>query len=285
MTLKALTQKVAELERIIHMLRNAPREENDKRIGPEHTTANEHNSTHGKVPLPTKIPPAPANSGKADKPWYKTGNGWKIALEIVAIPFAIGYAVVTYWQWHDLGTHFAFEQRAWLKADVTYPDSIPSVGSVVQSSITITNIGKSVSLHILADVGVEIVASRSAPLLVLTDPDNRGEYHVFFPNQHDDAPVYAMDLGEYSNRRHPLTVAEYTRLLGGDAYLVTFGQVLYTDSFGSHWTRFCAWKTYTSDRDKVTYTGFNASSCARFNAVGDGDAPPLGMIAIPNPRR
>ena len=36
------------------------------------------------------------------KPWYQTLDGWKLRLEIFAIPFVMLYAVVSYLQWRDL---------------------------------------------------------------------------------------------------------------------------------------------------------------------------------------
>jgi hypothetical protein len=39
---------------------------------------------------------------------------WKSALEVIAIPFAIGYAIISYFQWRDAAHNFRGDERAWL---------------------------------------------------------------------------------------------------------------------------------------------------------------------------
>jgi hypothetical protein len=76
------------------------------------------------VPTPN-VPSSPRNPAKPEQPWYKTFKGWKpkleaakIILELIAIPFAVGYAVITYNQWQDLRR----EQRAWIKSQISLPE-------------------------------------------------------------------------------------------------------------------------------------------------------------------
>jgi alkyl hydroperoxide reductase subunit AhpC len=72
------------------------------------------NLNDGLSSLDTNLPPAASDSKQSHKPWYKTGQGWKAAIEIIGIAFAVGYAIVTYLQWQDLRHNFIVDERAWL---------------------------------------------------------------------------------------------------------------------------------------------------------------------------
>ena len=100
---------------------HAPREQNDASPTPHHATTHENNTASRESTLLTQVPPAPSNSPQTQERWYKTLDGWKAALEIVAIPFAIGYAIVTGLQWYDLRHNFQVDERAWIKVETLYP--------------------------------------------------------------------------------------------------------------------------------------------------------------------
>jgi hypothetical protein len=69
-----------------------------------------------------------------------------------------------------------------------------------------------------------------------------------------------------------LTDAEIKALQEGSEYVVVYGYTIYSDSFGKHWTRFCAQWHYTPAPSPPKF-GYNALSCVALNGVGDGDIP------------
>ena len=74
--------------------------------------------------------------------------------------------------------------------------------------------------------------------------------------------------------KNALTDAETQALANDKSFLMTFGQVVYRDDFGIHWTRFCGWKNYGFGNQN----DFNNAACIEFSDVGDGLPPPF-----PNP--
>jgi hypothetical protein len=111
-----LNKRITKLEvRVGHLEdQNTPRQEDVVGEGLQGARTEQANSTHGQAPLVQKIPSTPPTSNQPQKSWYKTLSGWKTVLEIVAIPFAVGYAVVTYYQWRDAQNSFRISERAWL---------------------------------------------------------------------------------------------------------------------------------------------------------------------------
>jgi hypothetical protein len=61
-----------------------------------------------------------------------------------------------------------------------------------------------------------------------------------------------------------LSEKELERLKAGQAYVATFGMIVYFDQFGTHWYRFCNWNAYSTS-GVVT-----AGSCVGWNIAGDG---------------
>src|SRR5262249_13591166 len=124
-----------------------PSEPGQERIttkGPQDAPDNKDNSNDQEAPLMPDIPPTSLNTNPTRKPWYKRpfAKGAKAVLEIIAIPFAIGYTVITAVQLHDLRQNFAAEQRAWLKFE---PPTLPMTDAEPINGIqlSISNVGKS----------------------------------------------------------------------------------------------------------------------------------------------
>src|SRR5207237_1280683 len=96
-------------------------------------------------------------------------------LEIVAIPFAIGYAVVTYYQWSDAHHNFILDQRAWLRmtlpeleakcAQCTEHDIPVPIPKNLQFNLSVTNVGKTPAFDIRILATAEIQPIDKAPSL------------------------------------------------------------------------------------------------------------------------
>ena len=117
-SLNALTKRISELERDLHgLLRDAPWKHDKTSASPEQAASGEDGNTGRQTLAVPEVPPTPPDTPKTKSPWYKSREKWEIAktvLEVVAIPFAIGYAVVTYRQWRDLQGNFEVEKRPWI---------------------------------------------------------------------------------------------------------------------------------------------------------------------------
>jgi hypothetical protein len=112
-----LNRRVTRLEeKVIHLEHlNTPRQQNTAGNSPQETAAQERNSAPTQTMLAQQVPPAALScANKPKDPWYKTIEGWYHLFAIAGIPFAIGYAVVTYCQWRDLRKNFTLDERAWV---------------------------------------------------------------------------------------------------------------------------------------------------------------------------
>ena len=84
-----------------------------------------------------------------------------------------------------------------------------------------------------------------------------------FPNdRHNFGVVPALSDGK---SLRPLTDTVVEGLLNGKLYIAVLGQASYLDQFGTHWTRFCMWHSYSSVNGSA-----NANSCIAYRTVGDG---------------
>ena len=226
----------------------APWKDDQASIGPQDTASKENNSTGGKSTIAPHVDPSPSNSQQAKQPWYKTMSGWKALLEVIAIPCAIGYAVVTYFQWRDIRHNFEADQRAWIRVQWMISDDPAS-----RVKMRVTNTGKTPAFATHTDAVFEIVNRNAVPSLSLSQNHTRNDSPPLFPGDDDGFEVY---------RPIELTTAERQDLIDGRSYLAIFGLVIYGDQFGGHWTRFCNWKGYTAG-------DFESRPCVLWNAVGD----------------
>jgi hypothetical protein len=242
--------------------RRHPRKKKKQRTEPQDAAAKKNDPAERKVLFVPEVKPTPSNSSESKKPWYKTLDGWKVRLELIAIPFVIGYAVITFFQWRDLRHNFEVDQRAWLKVDVGMPATLSQQAPVV---VTVRYVGKSPALKLFGGVIVQVVDAKSAPAF----PPGKAELRNVLVNM-----LFPSDLTTFTSGRTPnnpdgtlraLIDDEMQGLAAGNTYLAAFGIIAYQDQFGDHWTRFCTPKSYqTGPKD------FYWRSCVAWNSAGDG---------------
>lgn len=215
----------------------------------------------------SQIPPAPHQSDNPEHPWYKTLQGWKAFVEVVAIPFAIFYAVVTYFQWRDLRQNFRIEQHAWIVISHSWPDANQiKEGSSVKSTVLITNTGKTAAKRITYNFDIVIPSSTEAVDFSYSRIHTIGFAGMVVPN--GGAP-FQMSMMTPTNKEALLTKDEADDLLNGRRYLAIYGGGEFRDVFGeTHWFHFCDWKSYYTGSTSV-----NASGCTEYNDAGDDEAP------------
>ena len=244
MTLKVLAQRITALEKLVHDLRDAPRQQDQTGIRPESYTTKESYPGIGQTSAIPHIDPTPRTTNKSKHPSYKTIEWWKPRLEILALFFGMGYAVVTYFQWRDLRRNFEADQRAWLGETGTKFDL--RIGAIPQISTTFTNTGKTPAFHVRTQVVSH--AFRSDESFSTTYlPGIVGSDSVVFPGaQITTSPI-------------PLAVVTpdtLNMLTSGQRKVMFYGCVLYDDAFGRpHHSHFCN----VLDRDIVNYTSGTVS--------------------------
>lgn len=216
-----------------------------------------------------EMKPTTGNSDKAKDHWYKTLQGWKAVLEIVAIPFAIAYAIVTFLQWHDLRHNFKTDERPWLeiqtqseKAGNESASLQLTSGQPVTYPLRIANTGKTAAVNIDSKIFVDIVSSNHEPALEDVDQPSQHPYGritsgIMFPNSDFNQVVLRPIKG---GSPELATEEEVVSIRQGKAYLAVYGIVTYDDISGSsHWTRFCKWIAKSGE--------FHTAGCTQYNSA------------------
>ncbi len=268
-TREKITAAVHELSRIVGRLDqligiiSRPRENGEQAKSKQSAATQEEYAAIGKAFLSSHEPTPAKYPEKPKKRFYKTFDWWKKVVEIIAIPFAIGYAIITYFQWRDLRHNFEADERAWIKAEVNLPLTLDPNAPVV---ITARNVGKSPALEMYGGVVVEVVDADKTPSYPSGQDIRQFVARMIFPSD-----ATSIQSGRTPNKPDgtvlPLTGDEVRRLASGQAYLAAFGILTYKDQFGGHWTRFCSSKGY-----QIGPKDYRTLSCANFNTAGDGTA-------------
>jgi hypothetical protein len=254
--LKTIERKLARLEIAV----DTQRQDNQTGIPPQHAADQKDNAAQRKPSLKPEIPPSPENSAQPQKSWYKTMQGWKTLLEVIGIPFAIGYAVVTYFQWQDLRHNFEVDERAWVKVGYAWPDLASNQVATINGRLV--NFGKSPITGLIADATFQVVKGGAPPLFSLKGTHSTHSEAPFFPGDSSDFPIHLYD--QQTKLPRVFTTQEIEDLEGGKSYVATFGWIVYSDQFGKHWYRFCGWHGYG------TSGTVNAMGCVAENRAGDG---------------
>jgi hypothetical protein len=223
-----LSKVTSAINRLVLKM-DTPREQNKTTISPQHTPEQESNTTEGKMPTSAEVKPAPNNADQPERPWYKTMGGWKTLLECIAIPCAIGYAFITYFQWRDLNDHFRVEQRSWIRIQFNFPDDLTQIPQPFYVPIRVINDGKSAALRTVVDTVIELVDSTKRPTFNMNPVHHQTIVPMLFPTNIDASPAYLYDAG----KTRSLTPTEIDDLITGKSYIAVFGNVLYTISSGS----------------------------------------------------
>jgi hypothetical protein len=192
--LKKLTTK---LNTVISKLRT-PREKDNTRVNPQDASGQENDAADRQFALTPKVPPSPTYRKQTDKPWYKTTSGWKTLLEMIAIPFAIGYAIVTYWQWRDLRYNFEVDQRSWVKIGCPWP---PLNGTQpVTVNAELTNFGKSPVTGLYGEGALEVIDAKNGPSFSLQQRHSHHSEAQLFPGDKSTFPINLFDPSSKQQR-------------------------------------------------------------------------------------
>jgi hypothetical protein len=211
-----------------------PRQQNDAGIEPGETADQKGNAAPGEAPIAPEVSPPPVHSTQTQKSRYKTLEWWKPRLELIGIFFAIGYAVVTFFQWRDTNRNFRVDERAWVapfRECIEPPSGVPdpetgcaSVGKDDQQvilKVLFKNTGKSFA------VNYQVVINPPALDLDATVPPfQRGPVAILAPDQINHVTL-------------PAEPRSWFERVGTNPIYIR-GKIWYDDVFGyHHWTEFC----------------------------------------------
>ena len=186
---------------------------------------------------------------------------WKTALEITAIVFGIGYAVVTGLQWWDLRQNFKIDQRPWIgltdEAVVVTPDKI-------DAEIKFVNSGKTPARNVQKSVRIKI-----SPLPLIKEPPAEDIQNLVFSGHTVLAPqgtVRVRGGTETEETESALILKEaaknYFPLIDTRKdILYLFGELIYDDASGKHHTtKYCLYAVKLE-------TGWHLAECDGFNEM------------------
>jgi hypothetical protein len=261
---RAVAWRLAKLQEEFHaLLRDAPWKQHEATIGPENTPKEEDDSTSRKSSFPPKVKPSPPNPPQSNKPWYRTMHGWKTALEIVAIPFAIGYATIAYWQWHDASHNFRVDQRAWISA-YRFELSEEPTEAFTQDEIIrffvncwIRNTGKTPALGEFSNAEWFFSIEPPGPVTVTAPQESSSSVSIIAPGV-DNIKFSILPTPDTANRGprvfSPIT-SDTVRMYREKKYsMYVFGKVQYRDIFSKpHWTTICAYHVYGKPLSEFEY--------------------------------
>jgi hypothetical protein len=203
-----------------------------------------------------KIQPSPHNTAKSQQRWYKTINGWKSLLEVIAIPFGIGYAVITYYQWKDLRHHFELDERAWLNIRHDSPfkegsHAPPDLVSGLVDKVQLVNVGKTAARNLRLLCKAEVLSSSTAPSFDYTKNGSSATRGLLFQGD-----TITLEFGSANE----ISKEQGVSLLAGESYIAFYGVVAYDDIFGKpHETRICWWRHFHANMTA------SARSCTDYN--------------------
>ncbi len=274
MSEKTINRRLAKLEEKLHALEfevGTLRENQVAGIAPRAATDNGTNTAQQPSPFAPEVRSAPNNFLQSKRPWYQTLSGWKTTLELAAIPFAIGYAIVTFCQWKDLKRNFVSDERPWLKV-VSLGEIQWKEGQPILYPVEVSNVGKTPAKGIVATWQFLEYQKQDAIQFPFEPnaPKMRFLTGVLFPS--DSTPPLNLGLLDRQQAKSmnflatTLTAPFQDSINKGNSYLLLRITVEYKDSFGKdHWTHFCTNPLY-----KIT-AGGAPEVCSNFNDADKND--------------
>jgi len=231
-------------------------------------------------------PKAPANHKKdTDKMPYKEKPDWTLPALIVAVVVAVIYCgqMLLMKQSVDQSVKaLRADQRPWLFAKG--PTVFPLNGPDIPATIQISNIGKTVATHTVADVVGTVFNHDTKPAF---DDYGRGLHtRVYMGAVYPGQPPMdvALKIVDYTGTRAgesgqpPMPIRpdqEFTRRFNNhEIFIVMFGAVRYCDVFGvEHWAKFC-----NGSGEAIGSEGIK--ECIDYNQADSNDEPQKGCASM-----
>ena len=164
-----------------------------------------------------------------------------LGLQILAVPFAIFYACVTYRQWHDIGRNFLVDQRAWVSAvhfQITlevaeaFPGNVNPNAGIAVVQILLQNTGKTPAIEYVVQPTIR-VSNQPPPCIEKIEPTWNANKGILPPNVSN---FFTVAVSE----QIPTELIRQYHMHMDKKDLYVYGLAQYKDIFGKdHWTQFC----------------------------------------------
>lgn len=249
--------------------------------GKSHPQPNQHSAAHDKCDvsgsievrgvIETKLPPNLAQERNTAEQKKETRDKRRFVVEVIGAILVFIYATIAAYQacliWKSNKINHSstvVNNRAWLQPSFSWPDpkqdGFPDLANIKELNfpMKVVNVGNTPTGQVTIDTIIEIADSNNEPSLDYSATHKEIFGGSIFPKQSWPFPaiLYRPDGSEGF-----ISPSEVEQLQLGKSYIVVFGKISYTDSFGTHWTHFCAWRGYAIGKT------FMADNCANYNQV------------------
>lgn len=226
-------QKLASIETVVHEIRNLvkglkcdkqPAGEN-KKAAIEHALAQTHH------PVVAQIEPTPTPSDVSSKCQHQPAPKWKTRLELTALIFGIGYAIVTGLLWWDQHRNFKRDERAWIAIKEMQITQL-SAGKVLMGEVRIVDTGRTPGVNATFPGGIQTSHSFEDALTQYAKLKQPFFYpSVLFPGIDQVLP---------SSTKETLDDGQVKAIEAGLLQVYLIGDIHYSDVFGCpHTTHYC----------------------------------------------
>ncbi len=173
---------------------------------------------------------------QAANPFLWVIENWRRILEVTAWLAAIGYALVTYFQWRDIRNNFIVDQRAWVSARQFLLTSELDETSAFRARVFIQNTGKTPAIDFMVQNAMAL-SDHVPPCFQWKQTSTAPNRGILPPNLTD----YLIQ----ANLRTPPSQDVVKRYREHKMDLYFYGMARYKDVFGKdHWTQFCGFHTF-----------------------------------------
>jgi hypothetical protein len=188
-------------------------------------------------------------------------SNFKLVLESIAVIVGIAVLFVYGGQLSVMQQTLRAEQRAWLSAKG--PESSPTItdGQPIKTLVHVVNTGRTPAKNVSIETVVDIIRNNEDPISSRALSHHHATTGVIWPNDPIDIPAELLEGNGFTKKL--VTPEMHAALTAGQAYIVIYGKVEYTDIFNvSHRTRFCGWYAYASGY-------YGADKCTESNGIDD----------------
>jgi hypothetical protein len=225
---------------------NGPRQNEIPAVGDAGHTGKKSYDAQGQMPAPSEVNSTSSPNNRPEHEWYRALQRWKPLAEIIAIVFAIFYAVVTFLQWRDAHQALIVSARPWIGMDTLTSTITAEAGQPLSWHVMFKNYGASPALH---------MSLRTRVLLATPDidlPKAFRELEITPPGPVESTLFNGQEMPNPGFSGYQNLADDQAKAVnGGTIGVVLLGKVVYQDQFGAqHLTTFC--RIYNPAKDKIS---------------------------------
>lgn len=241
--------------------RKAERKQQSQVIASSQTTENHQDETK-RLDIPTVSKSMTSQLKTEDSQQFQYAPPrWKTIIEVAAILFGIGYAIVTGLQWWDLRQNFKLDQRPWIGLS---DEALVLNSEKVDAELKFTNSGKTPARNVRKAVQIKI-----APAPLMESPAEDDIRSLVFSGNTVLAPQATVTVRsgtETEGDQKALILKDamkshFPLIDSGKDILYLFGEIIYDDTLGrQRTTKYCLHAVKLE-------RGWHLAECNEFNEM------------------